>query len=350
MKAAWTGLAASLIAGSVAWPAGAEVVSAIASEQSHGQAWTFRMPAGCFAALPWHVAADAAGGLSPVLLRSRSGREGQGLDPVRPDPQLDLVFVRVAGALGQPCGSAANLGVDNLDYKLVEDAAYTLHVTRTRSLQQIPLRASRNNRTYVRFALQSDLSVDEIAQSMSGGVILSGDDPVGMLLSVDNEDGLLQALRFDVIKRLARSELSHDRRTHAQSKSGSAGFAVASWHGESIDADKPPSAALEDGTWRVRPVGRRVELVLHPREAQPFSGVQVARAADRAEEPDLLTMWTSGRPGADWVLLKTCARRAQDSGPLFDCRVGAREVGALRLDFARRDDAPVLSIGPIRVY
>jgi len=326
----------------------AEVVTAIASERSHGQAWTFRMPHGCFAALPAHVAQAESGEPAALLLRNRGGREGQGLDPIQPDPKLDLIFVRVVGALTQPCGSAENLGVDNLDYTLAGEASFTLRVTRTRSLQQIPMRVSRSNRTYANFTLTTDQSIDEIAQSMSGGVIVSGEEPVAMLLSVDNDDGLIQALRFDVIKRLARSELTRTADDAAPGKPGTT-FQVAAWHGESVDAGKPPTAVLNGGVWRVKPVARRVELTLHPGTPARFSQVAVARSPVQTEEPDLLSVWSSGKPGADWVLLKTCPKRSGNDGPLFECAVAPLDVGALRLDFSQRANAPVLAIGAIEL-
>jgi len=350
MSAAQSGRRIALALGLAlaALPACAEVVAAIASERSHGQAWTFRMPHGCFAALPAHVAQSESGEPSALLLRSRSGREGQGLEMVQPDPQLDLVFVRVVGMLASPCGSAENLGVDNLDYTLGGEAGFTLRVTRTRSLQQIPMRVSRSNRTYANFALTSDQPIDEIAQSMSGGVIVAGEEPVAMLLSVNNDDGLVQGLRFDVIKRLARNELTRTAADSPPAKPSDL-FQVAGWHGESVEAGKPPTAVLSGGVWRVKPVARRVELTLHPAGPVRLSRVLVARTPVQAEEPDLLSVWSSGKPGADWVLLKTCPKRGGSDGPLFECAVAPVEVGALRLDFAQRANASVLSIGAIEL-
>jgi len=344
----WRRIALALGIALVAPLACAEVVTAIASERSHGQAWTFRMLDGCFAALPAHVAQAKSGEPAALLLRSRSGREGQGLEAVQPDPQLDLVFVRVVGALASPCGSAENLGVDNLDYTFRAEAVFTLQVTRTRSLQQIPMRVSRSNRTYANFAPASGQAIDEITQSMSGGVIVVGEEPVAMLLSVNNDDGLVEALRFDVIKRLARSELTRTPADAAPAKPSGL-FQVAAWQGESVEAGKPPTAVLSGGVWRVKPVARRVELTLHPAASARLSRVLVARSPLQAEEPDLLSVWSSGKPGADWVLLKTCPKRSGSDGPLFECVVAPVEVGALRLDFAQRANAPVLSIGAIEL-
>lgn len=325
-----------------------EVVAAVASESSHGQAYTFRLAEGCFAALPAHVVAADAGDLLAPMLRSRTGREGEGTRPRRPDANLDLVFVNVQGGLSQPCGSAENLGPDNLDYTLSGETRFTLRVARTRSaVQQIPLRLSRVNRTYAWFAAPAGQQIDEITRSMSGGLVLVDETPVAMLLSVSNEDGLAQALRFDVIKRLARETLV--QAPAASAPAGAARFRVSSWHGESTDPSRPPSAVMSGGVWRARPVARRVELVLQPAAPVKIARVLVARAAQPDEAPELLSIWSSGRVGADWVLLRTCTARGGSDGALFDCSVAPVEVAALRLDFSRRGDAAQLSIGAVEV-
>jgi hypothetical protein len=344
-------IACTLAAGLLVVTAGsafAEVVAAFLSEQSHGQAYTFRMPAGCYAALPVHVIQSGTDTLAAPLLRSRGGREGEGMSPVRPEPQLDLALVKVSGALAAPCGSAENLGVDNLDYLLAQGGEVTLHVARTRStMQQIRMRVSRSNRTYVWLAPISGHQIDEIQQSMSGATFLSDGVPVAMLLSVDLEDGLAQALRFDVIKRLARDRLTEQPARDVGASAIS--FEVTGWHGESVEASKPPSAVLDGGAWRVKPVARRVELALRSRAPAKIARISVARPVLAEEEPDLLSVWSSAAAGGDWVLLRTCSPQGQADQKLFDCRVVPTDVSALRLDFSRRAGAPVLSIGAIEI-
>lgn len=327
----------------------AEVVSAVASEQSHGQAYTFRLPEGCFAALPAHVVALPSGKFTAPMLRSRTGREAEGLEPIRPDPTLDLVFVRVAGALAAPCGSADNLGVDSLEYQLRTESDYRLRVSRGQSsMQQIPLRLVRTNRRFLFFAPAGGQPVDELMQSMSGGVVLAGEQPVGMLLSVNVSDGLAEALRFDVIKQIARATLTGKANPASAPGTPRSAFEVAAWEGESVDATAPASAVLKGGAWRVRPVARRATLILAAGGVQPVSRIVVARSPSGADrQPDLLTVWTAVTADGEWVLVRTCSRSTAGDGPLFDCGIAAREAGAVKLEFGTRESGGVMTIGAV---
>jgi hypothetical protein len=333
----------------LASPSLAETVTATASATSQGQAYVFRLAEGCFAATPAHVLAREDGPLSSPILRARDGREAQGLDPVRPDRELDLAFVRVAGALSAPCGSPENLGLDLLDHRLRTGGDLTLHVARTgTSAQQIPVRVSRFNKTYLFVAPTGGLRIDAVMQSMSGGLVAGADGvPFGMLLLVDPDTGLATALRFDLIKALALRALG---RTGGGRDDAAARrpFTVARWSGETVDAARPPAVVLSGGEWRARPVDRRVALEFHAAAPAKVSRVTVARSLAGDEEADVMTVWSGQRPGGDWVLLRSCTRRQPGDPSLFDCAFAPTETGALKLEFGRRSGG-IVAVGRVDV-
>jgi hypothetical protein len=324
-------------------------VLAIVSEQSHGQAYVFRMPGGCFAATPAHVVEAADGTLASPMLRARDGREGQGTQPLRPDPKFDLVFVNVTGRLASPCGSAENLGYDRLDHRLQSEKSVTLRVARTRSgIQQIPLRLSKFNQTYLFLASESAQEVDTLMQSMSGGLVADVEGtPLGVLLSVSDDDGLAQALRFDVVKRLALQSLAI--REESRASAAGARLRLLEWKGETVDANHPPASVLQGGFWRAKPDARQTALVFAIASGNKISRISVARPPVPAEEPDLLTVRTAQAPDDEPILMRTCTKVAAPAPTLFDCSIAPTAAGVVRLEFGQRTGS-ILTIGPVEVH
>jgi hypothetical protein len=337
----------------VSLPAQAETVLARPDKVTEGQAYVFRLTSGCFAATPVHVIADAAGKLRVPILMGRQAREGQASDPLQPDPELDLAFVRVTGALASPCGSVENLGLDNLDSVLPGLKELKLEVARTgAAIQQIPVELVTWNEKAAQIRpARRDQSFDSLMQSMSGGTIVDARGvPIGMLVKVNTDDGVGEAIRFDHVRKLALQRLQESVTTVAAASAAKAEFRVLEWTGVTSDPTHRPADVLNGGTWQVEPVVGRADLTLTSSRQIPLSSLRVAHGDAGAREADVMSIFMKGPAGGDWTLLQVC-KSATGGGPyLFDCPFAQKELSSLRLEFGVRNKSKEpFTVGPIEL-
>ena len=336
----------------------AESVTVRVKENSEeGQAYIFRLSTGCFAAMPAHIVEGKganAGLLLPVLAGGNK-REAQGTAPVRPDPELDLAFFRVAGGLALPiCGSPENLGHESLDAFLPTIREATLQVRRIgTTVQQIPLTVVKYSQTYIYVRpVRADQYLDTLGKTVSGGAVVDGAGvPLGMITDLEGEDGLGRALRFDVIRRLAYQALQNADLPSVSSSKESGAFQVREWTGVTLDASNPAPAVLRGGIWQVEPVNGVAGLVIVSAEKnRVVSRVLVSRATEGFREPDVLTIRRASREQGDFVLLKVCGTPKGDTRYTFDCAFVPTDLGILLLEFGIAGHPhDRFSIGPINL-
>jgi hypothetical protein len=277
--------------------------------------------------MPAHVVEGKGtntGLLLPVLAGGNK-REAQGTAPVRPDPELDLAFFRVAGALALPiCGSPENLGYESLDAFLPTIREATLQVRRIgTTVQQIPLTVVKYSQTYIYVRpVRTDQYLDTLGR----------------------------ALRFDVIRKLAYQALQNADLPSVSSSKESGAFQVREWTGVTLDASNPAPAVLRGGIWQVEPVNGVAGLVIVSAEKRAVSQVLVSRASGALREPDVLTIRRASGERGGFVLLKVCGTPAGDTRYAFDCAFVPTDLGILLLEFGIRGHPhDKFSVGPINL-
>jgi hypothetical protein len=156
----------------------------------HGQALLLSRLGECYAVTPKHVIGSD---LFATLVGGEAGKP-QGDADLLQTFGYDLSILRVTGALATQCGGSLT-DVPALDSLLSgSSAANVASVNEDGSI-------SRRNVTLVDVGLlylqlRPDAG-DELFKGLSGSLVLVGDNPVGILMSVDPETGAGRALRYD---------------------------------------------------------------------------------------------------------------------------------------------------------
>lgn len=156
----------------------------------HGQALLLSRLGECYAVTPEHV---IGGDLFATLVGSDAGKS-QGDGDLLQTFGYDLSILRVSGALAKQCGGALT-DVPALDSVLsATSAARVSSVNEDGSISRRIATLSDVGLLYLR--LRPD-SGNELFKGLSGSLVLVGDKPAGILMSVDPETGEGRALRYD---------------------------------------------------------------------------------------------------------------------------------------------------------
>jgi len=156
----------------------------------HGQALLLSRLGECYAITPEHVIGSD---LFATLVGGEAGKP-QGDGDLLQTFGYDLSILRVTGALATQCGGSLT-DVPMLDNLLSGSSA--ANVTSVNEDGSI----SRRNVTLIDVGLlylqlRPDAG-DELFKGLSGSLVLVGDNPAGILMSVDPETGEGRALRYD---------------------------------------------------------------------------------------------------------------------------------------------------------
>lgn len=170
--------------------AGSRPAQAYIRAGEHGQALLLNRLGECYAVTPAHV---IGGDLFATLIGGEAGKPRGDADLLQTFG-YDLSILRVTGALAKQCGGPlANVPV--LDGLLsATSAANVTSVNEDGSISRRNVTLNDVGLIYLR--LRPDTG-NELFKGLSGSLVLVGDKPVGILMSLDAETGEGRALRFD---------------------------------------------------------------------------------------------------------------------------------------------------------
>ena len=331
-----------------AGPTQAETVR-VRTERGFGHAWLHVSQDGiCRIATPAHVVAKADGTLSDAIVIDRRGFEREALNPVQPDPDVDLAFLDVATTEKDRICTNSRLGLDRLDARLEswrEGFLTTSVEGETRTMRVERRAASMDERAGAVFAVVPMRREDRIVQGMSGSAVLDATaeaTPLGLLIEAVEEDNLAIALRFDIVKALA----SH--RTRSEAPRRAEGAILETAIGATPDPAEGPRNLLRPGAlWRVAPVAGRVRVVLRFPEPISFSRIEVERtAAPGALVPDALEISIAPLSGAG-AFRSVGFCRADPGSERLACRTPPVTASSLQLTFSGPREAQQFAIGPL---
>lgn len=201
MKAAVLAIAMALASSG---PAAAETVLLTRGDGTFGLGWLFLDSSGdCRVATPRHVIEDADGNLAaPDLLDSYNRVHATNAPVAAADPDLDLAFVSVGGALARDGCSRDRIRATPLQPLIdgMKQAELGIATPTERQTIAVALRAiSRDDDGggFIAFA-PLDAAVS-FQKGMSGGTVTYNGRPIAMLFEVDTENGIGIALRYDMI-------------------------------------------------------------------------------------------------------------------------------------------------------
>ncbi|MEA2093219.1 MAG: hypothetical protein U9P11_01495 [Pseudomonadota bacterium] len=229
--------------------------------QSIGQAYLTHYGDHCIALLPGHVAAETK---IPAFLGEGNSQLGES-DEIN-DLGDDLAVAQVSGNIAQDCGNSISTISRAVDALLRSQGLATLRsVNSDGTLANMSVTVVDNDgEMYLRVRPTNDKI--QIRKGHSGSLLMVGDRPVGMLLSVSSKYGVGKVLRFD--KLLVRAENHMAKRLRAGSSDadkpamGLAGLdlaaaanggSVSGWNTLPVDADHRPANLIANETappWR----------------------------------------------------------------------------------------------------
>lgn len=236
--------------------------------QPIGQGYLSHYRSDCLALLPTHVAEEAS---TPAFLREGNGLLGESDDVA--DLGDDLSVARVTGQVTEDCGYSLSTISRAVDVTIRGQGIATLRsVNGDATLGRMAVAIIDDDGTvYLRVRPTNDRI--QIRRGHSGSLLMIGDKPVGMLLSV--KKGVGKVLRFDRMLASAEAHLTTRRgRNAAQAPSGSAqgdlaaavnGGRVTGWNAIPVDESHRAANLIADanaGPWRARAEHWPVEVEL----------------------------------------------------------------------------------------
>lgn len=328
---------------------------------SIGQAWLTHYGEHCIALLPVHVAAEAG---IPAFLSEDSGSLGESDDIS--DLGDDLGLARVSGSLTQDCGYSISTISRAVSSLISGQGIATLRsVNSDGTVAQMAVAiVDDDGRMFLRVRPTNDRV--QIRKGHSGSLLMIGDQPVGMLLSVSSRHGVGKVLRLDTV--LSRAEDHMAAQGHAGQPAGETtaasndlaaaanGGSVSGWNTLPVDAAHRPSNLVMDDSaqpWRTVATDWPVEVELDLAGAKvvisriELDGRDVADAAELPRRVEILVNISSDKPR--WrSLLSREANFGDDGIAAFTfAPTWARQV---RIAFSsNRGDADGLSLGRIRI-
>ncbi|NGP53773.1 hypothetical protein [Thioalkalivibrio sp. XN8] len=166
-----------------------------APELEVGQAWLMHSGGRCFAVLPFHVAQETS---VPSLLREGPrGLRGEGVEVV--DLGDDAAVAVLAGGIGQDCGYSVGSIPRSVERRLRDGGLGTLRsVNGDGTLGRLAVTVVDDDGAGLLRVLPT-VEGERIRKGHSGSLLLLGDQPVGMLLSVSARSGVGTVIRTDAL-------------------------------------------------------------------------------------------------------------------------------------------------------
>lgn len=184
-----------LLAGASAWAQQAVVRSYDAPELEVGQAWLMHSAGRCFAVLPYHVAQETS---VPSLLREGArGLRGEAVEVV--DLGDDAAIAALSGGISQDCGYSIGSIPRSVDRRLRDGGLGTLRsVNGDGTLGRLAVTVVDDDGAGL-LRVMPTMEGERIRKGHSGSLLLLGDQPVGMLLSVHARSGVGTVMRTDAL-------------------------------------------------------------------------------------------------------------------------------------------------------
>ena len=241
--------------------------------QSIGQAYLTHYGGRCIALLPVHVATEAG---IPAFLGEGNGSLGESEEIS--DLGDDLALAEVTGSVTQDCGYSISTISRAISSLIGSQGLATLRsVNSDGTVAQMAVAiVDDDGRMFLRVRPTNDRI--QIRKGHSGSLLMIGDQPVGMLLSVNSRHGVGKVLRLDTVLSRAEDymgERGADRPV-ASGESAAAssdlaaaasGGSVIGWNTLPVDAEhRPANLVMADpaAPWlaRVEDWPAEIELVL----------------------------------------------------------------------------------------
>jgi hypothetical protein len=228
-----------------------------------GQAYLTHYGDHCIALLPAHVATEAK---VPAFLGEGTSQLGEA-DEVN-DLGSDLSVAQVTGSIAQDCGNSISTISRAIGNLVRSQGLATLRsVNSDGTLANLSVAVVDNDgKMFLRVRPTNDKI--QIRKGHSGSLLMVGDRPVGMLLSVHARHGVGKVLRFDALLERAESHMAKRKRTASPGmtspESGKAaidlaaaanGGSVSGWNTLPVDADHRPANLVGSETapyWRAK--------------------------------------------------------------------------------------------------
>ena len=196
-RAGIAALAGLMALGAVAPAFGQQAVvrSYDAPELEVGQAWLMHNGGRCYAVLPWHVATETS---VPSLLREDGrGLRGEATEVVELGD--DAAIARLGGGITQDCGYSSG-SISRAVARHVRDGGLgTLRsVNGDGTLGRLSVTIIDDDGVAFLRVLPT-IEGERIRKGHSGSLLLMGDQPVGMLLSVHARSGVGTVMRTDAL-------------------------------------------------------------------------------------------------------------------------------------------------------
>jgi hypothetical protein len=194
MVALAAGLAA-MLAMPLAQAQQAVVRSYDAPELEVGQAWLMHSAGRCFAVLPFHVAQETS---VPSLLREGlRGLRGEAAEVV--DLGDDAAIATLSGGISQDCGYSIGSIPRSVQRQLRDGGLGTLRsVNGDGTLGRLAVTVVDDDGAGL-LRVMPTMEGERIRKGHSGSLLLLGDQPVGMLLSVHARSGVGTVMRTDAL-------------------------------------------------------------------------------------------------------------------------------------------------------
>jgi len=317
--------------------AAAEVARIQTGPNSFGQGWLYLDQDGrCKILTAGHVVARNG---VPVasLVYDRRGRQ---LETGAPEvfsksPDVAVLPVKVpAGAEGCSRSRLSQIGIDRRVTSMVDSVIETTGRSET-VIVPVERAASRIDSAGGEIFSIRPRGADRVMQGWSGSVVRDQQGPLGVVFSVDGTSNEAFAVRVDVLNRLKRQEVS-------KQKASSRFTQVAVSLGETIDPAAGPGGVLDARRppWRVKPVGRRISIVITADRAQTFQRVIVSQAIEEKAAISAVEIEAGLRPqDQDFISLRTCA--VENPVSTISCAFLEQSRSIVRVSMRIISDGPV---------
>jgi len=207
-----------------------------------GQSYLTHYGSRCLAVLPTHVSIEA-GEVAAFLREGTSPLLGESMKVT--DLGDDVSIADVTGGLTSSCGYSSASVSRAVDSRLKDSAIASIRsVSGDGSIAQMAVAIiDDDGNTFLRVQPLND--VNQLRKGQSGSLLMSGDTPIGMLLSVDSRFGFGKVIRFDIMFRKIDSYLvdsasvvrASSRTAPALRKGESDRDSIVSWSAMAVDAE-----------------------------------------------------------------------------------------------------------------
>lgn len=233
----------------------------------HGQALLLNRLQECYAVTPKHV---IGGNLFATLVGGSGGAHHGDADLLQTFG-YDLSILRVTGALARQCGGSLG-NIPRLDDLLASSsAAVVTSINEDGSISRRNVTLSDVDVIYLH--VRPDRAKDQLFKGLSGSLLLVGERPAGILMSVEPDTGEARVLRYDRALEtlrpffgLSAPELSKEQPPAPSATDAVRQAAVISWSSPPLDADSRAGnltdAAGRETAWYARADQFPIEVIL----------------------------------------------------------------------------------------